>query len=66
MFVKNELIFQKKQFGSKIVEFDEQLFVTFLFVNNEQFILLTNNEYSPTNDKHSYHVLVYIPRYGRE
>ena len=48
MFLKNELIFQKKSSN-----LDPKLFVTFLSVNNEQFILLTNNEYSRTNDKHS-------------
>ena len=61
LFWLRKYIFLKKidflekiqQFGTKIVEFDEQLFISFLFTNNEQFILLTNNEYSRTNKKHT-------------
>ena len=37
----------------KIVYFDEQLFVIYLFANNKQLISLTNNEYSRTNEKHN-------------
>ena len=44
------IIFQERL--PKIVYFDEQLFVTYLFANNKQLISLTNNEYSRTNEKH--------------
>ena len=55
IYLKKIVDFLEKiqQFGTKIVEFDEQLFISFLFTNNEQFILLTNNEYSRTNKKHN-------------
>ena len=43
----------------KIVYFDEQLFVIYLFANNEQLISLTNNEYSRTNEKHNSLAVVY-------
>ena len=59
IFKKIDFLEKIQQFGTKIVEFDEQLFISFLFTNNEQFILLTNNEYSRTNKKH-----IHVPKKG--
>ena len=65
-FLALRICFMSWIFRKKLANLEPKLsnlFVTFLFRNNKQFISLTNNKYSQTNEKHKYLLKSHFIRY---